>query len=225
MMNSSTKPQATRFTFDRDFDRESGGATKANGAKRAVTPDELSALEKLAYIAGEQSAATAAARRTAEELALLSQKLAGLQTQMDETLRAARAEAIKLAYVIASKFAQTMIAARPAAEIEALIARCLDEQRSEPNLVIRVSDALHDLVRSEVARLTSAKNFAGRVVVIGEPQIPGSDCSIEWAEGGVERNLGSLEASIAEVMRIYLQAQGIGEPAPAAQPSKEGVSL
>jgi flagellar assembly protein FliH len=204
--------QSQPFTFDREFARDGARGKKAAHLKHTLTQDELQAIKDEAFRAGSKSAEAEAAKRMAAELNVLNERLAALCQSLDESMRAAHAEAIKLAYLIARKLAVSLVEARPAAEIEALIGKCLEEQRSEPNIVIRVHDGLLDAVKARAAALSSEHSFTGRVLVIGEPQIVAGNCTIEWANGGVERDLHAQVAAVDEIVRTYLHAEGMDDP-------------
>ena len=42
---------------------------------------------------------------------------------------------------------------------------------------------------------------------MAEPDIAPGDCRIEWADGGVKRDLAAIEAAIGEAVARYLAAQ------------------
>jgi flagellar assembly protein FliH len=54
--------------------------------------------------------------------------------------------------------------------------------------------------------------FTGRLVVIGDPDLGLTDCRIEWADGGVVRNVSELSAQIDERIAAFLLARGIAAP-------------
>jgi flagellar assembly protein FliH len=193
---------AQRFTFDREFGRDGTRSKKAVPLKHTLSQDELQAIKAEAFAEGTKAAEAEAAKQAAARLDALCNGL-------DEAMRPARAEAIKLAYLIARKLAQTLVEARPQAEIEALIGQCLEDQRSEPNIVIRVQDRVLDAVKAEAAKLSKERSFTGRVLVIGEPQIAAGDCTIEWANGGLERDFKKQLSAVDEIIRTYLHAEGM----------------
>lgn len=201
--------EAQRFTFDREFGRNGQSAKMTAPLKCTLSNQELEAIKQAAFQEGVKAAEAQSAGRAAEELGALVTKLGALCDGLDEATRGARAEAIKLAYLIARRLAPSLIAARPEAEIESLITQCIEEQREEPNIVIRVNDGLLENVKAQATRLAQEHSFAGRILVIGEPQIAEANCTIEWANGGVERDFSALTATIDEVVRTYLRAEGM----------------
>ena len=56
------------------------------------------------------------------------------------------------------------------------------------------------------AYVPGAKPTAGPVV-LAEPDIAADDCRIEWADGGLTRDRGRLDAAIGEAVTSYLAVQ------------------
>jgi flagellar assembly protein FliH len=225
--------RVTPYTFDREFDRDGTLAKRTAQLKYTLTADELAAVKAEAFAEGAKAAAAETEKQAAVALHVLGERVVALGKALDDAIRPARGEAIKLAYLIARKLAQSLVEARPQAEIEALIGQCLDEQRSEPHIVIRVNDGLLDRVKARADELSRESSFPGRILVIGEPQIKAGDCTIEWSNGGAERDLEKQIAAVDEIVRTYLHAEGMdgfdGAPPPApsgngAQVSAEGGS-
>ena len=66
-----------------------------------------------------------------------------------------------------------------------------------------------------LARLTREAGFAGRIVVLGEPDIRPGDARIEWADGGIVIDRAALDRSIDDVI-----AEALGEIQTGAQPQQ-----
>ncbi len=49
-------------------------------------------------------------------------------------------------------------------------------------------------------RLAREHGFEGRLVVLGEPDMPPGDARLEWADGGVVRERARIEAALAEAL-------------------------
>ena len=89
------------------------------------------------------------------------------------------------------------MARQPTAEIEALVAECLRSSRGCRTWSSAVNDALADRARA-ARQARPRRGFAGRLVVIGDPDIALGDCRIEWADGGLIRDRATIEAAIDE---------------------------
>jgi len=204
-----TQPKPAPFTFERAFDREAKGERPRAVQRKTLTLDEIETLKRDAYAAGQRAGETGQAKRQADALHSIAHNINQLGTQLEAAVNPARADAVALGYVIALKLAPMALSKYPAEEIKVLIARCIEEQKAEPHLVLRVNSALHDEVRDMAKQLGEARAFGGRLHVIGEPQIPAGDCQIEWADGGLERNLSGALAQIEAVIRNYIVCAGV----------------
>ena len=207
---TQAKPTAP-FTFERAFDREAKGERPNVVQKKTLTLDEIETLKRDAYATGLRAGEQGAAKRAGDALLMIAGKVEQLSGALDAALQPARADAVTLAYVTALKLAKITLAQYPAEEIKALIARCIEEQKAEPHLVLRVNDMLHDQIRDMAKEIAEARTFGGRIHVIGEPQIPAGDCQIEWADGGLERNLSAALSQIEAVIRNYVTCAGGAE--------------
>jgi flagellar assembly protein FliH len=107
-----------------------------------------------------------------------------------------REDSAMIAIEVGRKLAQVALEAYPLKEVEALLADCLNKLHREPRIVVRVSQASAEALREDIDRLCAEHGFAGRVVIMAEPALVGSDCRIEWADGGVERDLATALAAI-----------------------------
>ncbi len=202
-----SKPQMTKFTFDTAFDH-----SEAKRNLRRLSPTEIEAIETAAFQAGRESERASQAVILAQAVERMVDTVHRLDAALHVQLRAARAEATALAYATARKLAETLLSRHPADEIEGLIAKCCEEQKGEPAIVIRVNDQIHDAVRDAAAKIKASRGFEGRVVIIGEPQIGAGDCAIEWADGGLERNLGHALNEIETVLKGYISTEGGKNP-------------
>ena len=66
-----------------------------------------------------------------------------------------------------------------------------------------VQGGLHHLlslddVREALGEMRRVLKPDGRVIIIAEPALTGADCRVEWANGGIERDLASTFASIEQ---------------------------
>ncbi len=104
----------------------------------------------------------------------------------------------------------------PAAEIEALVVRCLSEALDEPRIVLRVGDAVFDAIQSRLATMTEANGYAGKLVLIADPALADGDVRVEWADGGAERDTRRLMAEIDAIL-----SRNIDAPPAAPLPPKE----
>ena len=118
-----------------------------------------------------------------------------------------RADAAELAAAVGQKLAHALLAATPLAEIEHVLSQCLGDLGEEPRVVVRLPDSQVDTLRERIGDLARAAGFAGQVVLLGDPALHASDVRIEWAHGGAERNVLSLQSSIDEAVARFISSR------------------
>lgn len=209
-----TAPLA-KFTFDLDLGRrqernsvvtETAMATMLAEARREGLNQGL--------IEGERSATAQAARQLAASAEDLANRAAAIASAVDEAKKHTLAESITLAVSVARKLAGGLIDRQPASEIELLITECLSTIGSVSHLVIRCHPELADAVRDLASVRMQTSGFAGRLVVMGDPEIVPGDARIEWADGGIVRDVNKLSAEIDARIAEYFAAHGIDAPIP-----------
>jgi flagellar assembly protein FliH len=92
------------------------------------------------------------------------------------------------------------------AEIEAVARSVFGHLRATPHAVVRVNDALVEAVKPRLDAVAKEAGFTGTVVILGEPEILAGDARVEWADGGVARDMAALERVLDDVVRRYLTA-------------------
>jgi flagellar assembly protein FliH len=202
--------QPVRFTFDVDMGR-------ANERKSSLSDNALAELVAEArreghaagLAEGQRTAIAQAEKQVATAAETLAGKVAAMAATIDDAKKQSVAEAVNLALAIARKLAGRMIAAEPTAEIEALIADCLQSLEGVPHLVIRCEPMLAERVRDIATSKMTHSGFTGRLVVLGDPDIAIGDARLEWADGGVVRDIRQLSADIDANIREYFAARGI----------------
>jgi flagellar assembly protein FliH len=168
-------------------------------------------------MARRQGEETGAARGRAEAVAAFDKQiaaaLAAISQQVTAIAKATESEAeaagksVDLALAIAKKLYPAMAERGGIAEIEAILAQCLTSLKQEPRLVAYVNPAQLDALQARLAELTGASGFEGRVVLIADEKMAESDCRVEWADGGVERDSGQIWRAIEETLTRYLAVE------------------
>lgn len=197
-----------RFTFDLDL------ATTPRKT-RMVAEDEfelaITRARREGYEQGVAQASTSVEARTAETLAKAAEKLADQAAtalaMVDEMQKEHIREAITLAGTIARKLAAHLIARHPHAELAALIEESLVSLERAPHLVVRCHPDLCDAMREAAEVRMKSTGFAGRLVVMGDPDIRLGDGRLEWADGGVVRDINQISGEIDKRISAYLSAR------------------
>jgi flagellar assembly protein FliH len=198
-----------KFLFDVDF--AAGAERKPAQVGLAEHAAKLAETESSAHRRGYQEAQADAKVEFDRRMADAMERIAANLAEANNALRAIETrlecEAVEVAVAVAKKLAPTLIAREPFAEISALASDCFRELVSAPHLAVRVNDALYAEAREKLEDIVRAKSFQGRLVVLAEPDIAVGDCRIEWADGGINRNVAAAEASIDAAVAGYIGAR------------------
>ncbi len=166
---------ATRFTFGTDF-RE--------GGRRAAGEAEVAAARAEGLALGREEGRRDAEHQLNGLLAQLARSAERLVAHEAAHAAEVEARAAYVAIVAAKALAGAALDERPLAALENGLRECLAQARQAPHLVMRVNDAAVEAAEGLVKRLAQEMGFAGRLVVLGEPDIAPGDGRIEWADGG-----------------------------------------
>ena len=169
-------------------------------------------------MARRQGEEAGAARGKADAIAAFDKQVAAAlngiakQTAAVAKATADRAEAasksLDVAMAIVKKLFPALAARNGIAEIEEILTQCLASLKQEPRLVAYVSTVQLDALQGRLAELTAANGFEGRVVLIGDDKMADSDCRVEWADGGVERDSAQIWQTIEDAINQYFAAEG-----------------
>jgi flagellar assembly protein FliH len=148
-------------------------------------------------LAGAEHRTAVAAEKVADAMGEISAQLKSLESRLE-------AEAVEVALAVARQLAPGLIAREPLAEIERLVAGILTQVRSAPHVVVRLASDLVERANGRLTKLAEAHGYSGRLVLLPEPGLGADDCRIEWADGGLSRQRGAIDAHINEAVARYL---------------------
>ena len=199
-----------KFLFDMDF--SAPNKTRERPATPSEIAQKIESAEARAYRDGydtaQREAKAESDRRTAlalEEIAIgiqgIATRFSGIETRMET-------EAVDVAVAVARKLCSELISGEPLVEISRLVSDCFSHLVSTPHLVVRINDSLYDAAHERIERLAKQSGFAGRLVILAEPEIANGDCRIEWADGGVVLERAAIEAKINELVGRYIASRG-----------------
>ena len=199
-----------KFLFDMDF--SAPDKTRERPATPSEIAQKIASAEARAYRDGydtaQREAKAESDRRTAlalEEIAIgiqgIATRFSGIETRMET-------EAVDVAVAVARKLCSELISGEPLVEISRLVSDCFSHLVSTPHLVVRINDSLYEAAHERIERLAKQSGFAGRLVILAEPEIANGDCRIEWADGGVVLERAAIEAKIDEFVGRYMASRG-----------------
>jgi flagellar assembly protein FliH len=201
-----------RFTFDLDLGRgETRDSAIPESAVATMLADARTAGFAEGFAAGEQSVSAKAAKQMSAAASSLADHVAQMAASLDDARKETLEEAVGLAASIARKLATALLSHQPTAEIEALIVDCLASLDGVPHLVIRCHTDLADEVRGIAQNRIAHSGFAGRLVVMGDPDVAPGDGRIEWVDGGVVRDMAAISDQIDSRIAAFLAARGINQ--------------
>lgn len=196
-----------KFLFDTDF--------AAPVRERAATPAEVA--QKIAdaearayrngYDAALREAKVESDRRSAQALQEIGAAINGIAARFSGIESRMETEAVDVAVAVARKLANELFAREPLGEVTALVSDCFAQLVSTPHIVVRINDALYEAAHASIEALAKQSGFAGRLIILAEPNIQSGDCRIEWADGGVVLERAAIESKINELVGRYIASR------------------
>lgn len=200
---------AVKYTFDTHFDTPKSRVA----APKAEPKFDAKAVEKISEEAfalgmatGKDQAAAEIAQKISDCLDQVSRQLHLLEGQENARRQAIKRDTARLAHIIGAKLAATLVSQKPLAEIEALVADCLETCQQEPKLVIRLNDSLIEPMQEKIDQMRRTQHFEGQIILFGDAGIPPGDGRIEWNDGGAERSGKALNEVIENIVERYVHS-------------------
>lgn len=195
------------FLFDRDFRRGSTSASEPEAP--IIDAAALAEAEARGFERGRQAGFASAADNDAARLAGALERVGALligEVAREKGRAQDTRAAIDLALAFSQKLAGRALARQPLADIEAAALRCFAEAQHAPHLAVRVHEAFVDAVKKRLTTLAAEKGFAGKLVVLGDPEIAPGDARVEWADGGIVRDRAEVGRAIQNAIDAYFAA-------------------
>ncbi|USG60505.1 FliH/SctL family protein [Sneathiella marina] len=202
---------STRFLFDREFSDDGASANGAKGASEGVaiyTEQDLATQKQEAFAEGVKSGQDQATQTLesmlASSLDTVAMQLQQLLTSQVSQLQSIKQDAASLALAAASKLAPALIQQSPHSEIEQVIKDCLSELPEEPRIVVRAAEQTCDFLKGKVDELSAQSGFQGNIILLPEEEMQPSECRVEWADGGVERDIQKIENKLTAIINEFV---------------------
>lgn len=177
-------------------------ATDFSGnGRKAVDEAAIESARAEGYQTGLDQARREADHQLGALLLQLVRQSERLLAQQDERLAQIEAQAAQLAVTTARSLAGAALADKPLAQLLAAARECLAHARQAPHLAIRVHESLVETVEGKLSGLARETGFAGRIVVLGEPDIALGDGRLEWADGGIAIESAVLDEAVDRAVR------------------------
>ncbi|MEH6402514.1 MAG: hypothetical protein V7750_04025 [Sneathiella sp.] len=205
----------SKFLFDNEFGEASVPSSKKKDAPPPPPPalyteeDKVSLCEaarQQGFAEGQSTALTGIEASVTQTLEALKGQLQLLSNDHNSSLENIRCEAASLAMSIANKLAPALIARLPEAEVLKLVEECLNDLHDEPRIVVRASEPVCSAISDKIDRLAEATGFQGRIILLPDDTKSGSDCRIEWADGGAEKDLKNTSEKMDEIINRFVRS-------------------
>lgn len=219
--------QPRKYLFDLAFD---DGQNKKSDEREKPKPtysqEQLDAEKQASFDQGMQAGQKSMMEDQQQYMnALLSQidqRLSHVMTESFGEWQRLLTQLQEIALVIMRKLMPSYVEKHGLGEVESIVEKVLNEVSREPRLVFRINEQMFDTISAKINAIAAQQAYAGKVVILGDPTIDISDCRIEWADGGIERNVQTLWQSIERVMSEAqtfetTQLAPLSDHAPAAQ--------
>ncbi len=213
---------AEKFLFDFSFDAPGGDARHrgvVTPAEPVFTRLELDAATAQArdegHAAGMAEALSQREQQVSDALSAIAERLGAVLAEKASADRESERNTIELTRAIASKLFPALLRKGALAELEAVVIQCMHDTIGEPRLVLRVPDAIFEAAQQRIAPLAASNGYPGKVIILVDETLGESDCRVEWADGGAERDTARSWRDIDTAITRALSALNDGnEPSP-----------
>ena len=209
----------SKFLFDTEFGSQTASPKKIEKEEEVVEPvlppaiyteEDKERLCREAYEQGtndgRQEALGGLEASATEAMNSLNDQLQQLSQSHNKQMENIRCEAASLAFAIAKKLSPALIARQPEAEVLKMIESCLGDLRDEPRIVLRASEPVCDALATCVNDLAASTGFQGNIILLPDDTKTNSDCRIEWADGGVDREITDTTVKLEEIINRFINS-------------------
>jgi flagellar assembly protein FliH len=212
---------ASKFIFQRAFPETPDRMVPLEKKEPTLTVSEhqrlldaaVAAARIEAFQQGKTEAEAEQTARLAEAMEQVARMLDQLRFELDGIHATASAEAIRFAHDFAAKLAGQLLDQAPLAMIEVTARAIFDDLRGQPHVAVRMAPDLVEAAKEKLAGIARERGFEGRLIVMGEPEIPPGDVRIEWADGGIVRDRAAVErtmaAGVERALSVRISSAGV----------------
>jgi flagellar assembly protein FliH len=198
------KAAMRKFDIETEFSETGEILRDSGGARRYLTPEELSKARDEAYAAGQSSELSRAEMRKTAALEAIAAACSALMQSLTREKHAAQRDAADLALAIARTVAGAALESFGADRVRAAILEALEAAPAAPRVIVRLSPSLAEELLPELESLADRAGFVGALIGRIDPAVAAFDCRIEWSDGAVslsaEETLARAEAILRERM-------------------------
>ncbi len=202
-----------KFAFDVEFAADGEVLSAGTALPRRFTEAELEAAKAEAYARGKDDAYAAAERAAAKALQDIGAHTRKLIATLEDERRALRAEAARASFAAAEKIAGAALSAFGEARALQAIEAALENLRSGPRLIVRLSPALADSLKPRIEKMRAEIGYEGAVLVRADETMSAAAVSLDWADGMVSIDPTAISARIGALVEAALASAEAGDEA------------
>lgn len=217
-------PGLRKFTFAQRFDLPEEAVPEPRAAEREEAArrrqEELDAARQEGFAAGHAAGLEQARAEIGAAIAAcldrVSSQLAEIGRSEEATGHLLTRQSIEIARAVAVQLASRLMEVQPQVEVEALVADCLAQLRSEPQVVVALSPPLAEVLQERLQEVALGAGFGGRLVVQADPHLDPADARLTWSQGSAVRSRQEVLQEIENAVQRYLHGHGLVAPGAAA---------
>lgn len=207
----SDSDQKQKFMFDiRRFDAPKPEDEQPPEPVFTESEVEKIKLDSIAYgkTIGLNEATTAREEVLVAVVKHLEQLLLDLIKAEDIIEEQRNRDVINLSLKIVQKLFPKLLEDNTISEIENMVMEALASRQEEPRIVITVHEDILDLLKERVDDIASNSGFQGKIIIVSGNMLK-SDCRVEWANGGAERNCETIFSTIENILSKQLPSNNL----------------
>lgn len=139
-------------------------------------------------------------RSISTSLSMLDQKLELLYQSFSAHLHKSTEDVEKLALMIAKKVAGKALDEKGEANIRHLVGECIGFILHEPEVTITVHRSMIQSLNDYLSQQLKIQGAEGKIHIQGSNDMPETDCTIEWKEGGAQLSIQDRWQQIYHVL-------------------------
>lgn len=208
---------AMKFLFENSFDPAERPADPAPVAPvRQYTEDDIIAARDEGFAQGEAAARAAALvgieQATAKTLAAIGAQMTNAGQDIERIRAQILNDSLKVVSAAINKVVPTLARHNALHEIERLIRECLQAIYDEPRVVVRAHDRVISTLQTRIDGMAASCGFQGKIMLFPDEQLNDTDCRVEWADGGAERNLDDMWKQIDAALQRMMDGEAATPP-------------
>lgn len=198
--------EARKFDFGNSFDAPEGRMVAA----KDFTLADIERARAEGFAEGKEAglakAKASQSQMEAEALANATAALPAIAESLGMMRTGLENDAIALVKRVLDKVVPFYAKTQGLAEIEALVRECLTHVYDEPRIVVRAHESVIEPLTQKVDGMVASAGFTGKLVLFGDETLAPSDCRVEWADGGAERDIEHVWQNVEEALDRFAGA-------------------